>query len=525
MGIKGLWKIISPACKIQPLCEFAVVEGFRRGTEPGSEPVLMRIGVDGSTWMHEACTVFQHNHAGAGPSPELWTLFYRLARLHKVACHAHFVFDGKDRPATKQGKRVKIASHFLARGFQELIVAFWFMWHTAPGEAEAELAMMNHLARIDAVFTSDSDTFVFGAQCVMWSTDAKPTTICVKVCTDDALLHGVGLPQSELILLVLCRRGDYDQTGLSGCGSEIASWLTRYLLGKSLVNTIWYESAVGLCKFLAKWCSDLCNILACDPSGFLGQKYPRLAEAVPDDFLDINVLVQYVEPLASWSSMNWREHQPVGVVQSHQVDFVRLAAICEACFEWSSVAIQAKFWSDLWEGACMHALCQLPECLSGSYDLIFKILEYVPVPLGGMVATYRAYLTSSPLITAAYSGINMGDGQSMHHDTDSVTCSVPSGRERFAYICLLAPILEYLKPAALKMFRCEKGLPPLLSPKPLPLLPASKWPSGSQHIMTAANGRGNIIDLMKPTVTEVMNTLHGRLFPESEYKVIDLTAE
>ncbi|KIK90475.1 hypothetical protein PAXRUDRAFT_831690 [Paxillus rubicundulus Ve08.2h10] len=477
MGIKGLWKIISPACEIQPLCEFAVVEGFRRGAELGSEPVLMRIGVDGSMWMHEACTVFQHNHAGVGP----------------MACHAHFIFDGKDCPATKWGKQVKIVPHFLACGFQELIMAFGFMWHTAPGEAEAELATMNCLAQIDAVFTSDSSTFMFGAQCVMRNTDAKPTTICVEVCTDDALLHRVGLPQLELILLVLCCGGDYDQTGLSGCGSEIASRLTRYSLGESLVNAVWYESTVGLCEFLAKWHSDLCNILACDPSGFLGQKYPRLTEAVPDDFPDINVLVQYVEPLTSWSSMNWREHQPVGVVQSRQANFVRLAAI----------SIQTKFWSDLWEGACMCALCQLPECLSGSYNLVFKILEYVPVPLGGMVATYRAYLTGSPLISVAYSGINMGDGQSMYHDTDSATCSVPSGHECFAYISLPAPILEYLEPAALQMFCCEKGL----------------------HIMTVANGQGNIIDLMKPTVTEVMNTLHGRLFPKLEYEVIDLTAE
>lgn len=91
----------------------------------------------------------------------------------------------------------------------------------------------------------------------------------------------------------------------------------------------------------------------------MGRKYPRLAEAVPDDFPDINVLVQYVEPLTSWSSMNWREHQPIGVVQSHQADFVRLAAICEARFEWSGAAIQTKFRSDLWEGACMRALCQV----------------------------------------------------------------------------------------------------------------------------------------------------------------------
>ena len=40
-------QIISPACEIQPLCEFAVVEGLQRSSEQGSEPALMKIGVDG----------------------------------------------------------------------------------------------------------------------------------------------------------------------------------------------------------------------------------------------------------------------------------------------------------------------------------------------------------------------------------------------------------------------------------------------------------------------------------------------
>jgi holliday junction resolvase YEN1 len=33
----------------------------------------------------------------------------------------------------------------------------------APGEAEAELAMLNRTGTIDTVITSDSDVFVFGA--------------------------------------------------------------------------------------------------------------------------------------------------------------------------------------------------------------------------------------------------------------------------------------------------------------------------------------------------------------------------
>ena len=131
------------------------MEGFRRGSEQGLEPPLMKIGVDGrsimvlklysiywafepllilcaSTWMYKACqcAAFQHNHAGAGPSPELHMLFYQLVGLYKAACHVHFVFNDRDRPATKQGKQVKVSPHFLAHGFQELITAFGFTWHT-----------------------------------------------------------------------------------------------------------------------------------------------------------------------------------------------------------------------------------------------------------------------------------------------------------------------------------------------------------------------------------------------------------
>ena len=85
------------------------MEGFRRGSEQGLEPPLMKIGVDGrsimvlklysiywafepllilcaSTWMYKACqcAAFQHNHAGAGPSPELHMLFYQLVGLYKA---------------------------------------------------------------------------------------------------------------------------------------------------------------------------------------------------------------------------------------------------------------------------------------------------------------------------------------------------------------------------------------------------------------------------------------------------------
>lgn len=37
----------------------------------------------------------------------------------------------------------------------------------APGEAEAELALMNRQGKIDAVLSDDVDTLLFGAKCII----------------------------------------------------------------------------------------------------------------------------------------------------------------------------------------------------------------------------------------------------------------------------------------------------------------------------------------------------------------------
>jgi len=37
----------------------------------------------------------------------------------------------------------------------------------APGEAEAELAWLNNMGKIDGIITNDGDALVFGAQCIL----------------------------------------------------------------------------------------------------------------------------------------------------------------------------------------------------------------------------------------------------------------------------------------------------------------------------------------------------------------------
>ena len=79
--------------------------------------------------MHSVSNVFTYNHAGAGESPEVRTIFYRLVAVSQMLLHAHFIFDGPKRPKLKRGKHVKSAPHWMTQRFQELISAFGFTWH------------------------------------------------------------------------------------------------------------------------------------------------------------------------------------------------------------------------------------------------------------------------------------------------------------------------------------------------------------------------------------------------------------
>ena len=67
----------------------------------------------------------------------------------------------------KRGKAIGKKEHWMVSGMQEIIEAFGFEWHRAPGEAEAELAYLNRVGIIDAIVTDDVDTFVFGAKMVI----------------------------------------------------------------------------------------------------------------------------------------------------------------------------------------------------------------------------------------------------------------------------------------------------------------------------------------------------------------------
>jgi Holliday junction resolvase YEN1 len=104
-------------------------------------------------------------------SPELRTIFYRLTNLLAIGILPLVVFDGPHRPARKRGVDISTVDHRFERDFTALVEAFGCEWRKAPGEAEAELALLSRQGLVDAVLTDDGDALLFGARVVIrnWS--------------------------------------------------------------------------------------------------------------------------------------------------------------------------------------------------------------------------------------------------------------------------------------------------------------------------------------------------------------------
>ncbi|KIJ06861.1 hypothetical protein PAXINDRAFT_19940 [Paxillus involutus ATCC 200175] len=343
MGIKGFWELVLCAADERSLLELAANEGFKpqAGTTSGVD--LFKVRVDTSTWMHAICPVFQFNHAGAGQSLELRTLFHRLAAILAIPIHVFFVFDGGHRPTTKWGKKVKWKIHWLTHTFQELLDAFGFGWYEAPGEAEAELAALNIHRIIDIVLMSDSDALVFGVKCVVRCPTHPGKFDALELYTEDAVTHGAGLGHGDRILFVLLRGGDYHD-GLPGCGPEIAFRLSCYKTGDDLLNVFTTKSRAEFAEFL------------------VGRKYTSLVASVTDKFLDCDIVVHYIQPLTSFSMGSGRLVVPN--IKLYQPRLSSLCIFCKQCFGWMDVDIVSSVRTQIWQGVYTRAACNLRKRLN-----------------------------------------------------------------------------------------------------------------------------------------------------------------
>ncbi|KAI5858670.1 hypothetical protein BZA05DRAFT_10514 [Tricharina praecox] len=372
MGIPGLFAELGPGERVS-LAKYAADHHTRIGRR-------LRIAVDASIWS------FQVQSGKGGSNPALRTVYYRILRLLSHNITPLFVFDGPHRPAFKRGQKTNTKlTPSLIRLSKKLLKLFGVPFHTAPGEAEAECALLNREGIVDAVLSEDVDTLMFGAKTILrkWSGEGKSTAAThVTVHHADAIEARSKLTREGLVLVALMRGGDYLPEGVPGCGIKTAVEAARAGFGKDL-----YEVRADD-KGLKEWRERLQHEMASNESGWFKRRNGKAN--VPAGFPNKEILGWYAEPMVSDAETVERLRE--AIVWDEQVDVVALREYTRDTFEWRGPGGANKFVRTLapvvlaqhvWDRNT--EMCKLIEAMHGRRNhsstdgLVEMRISYTPV--------------------------------------------------------------------------------------------------------------------------------------------------
>ncbi|KAI0973155.1 hypothetical protein F4678DRAFT_428111 [Xylaria arbuscula] len=317
MGIKGIYKEIGPGKRIS-LTKLAV-----QTLEESSRP--LRIAIDISIWQ------FQVQAARGGSNPAIRTLFYRLLRLLGLSIQPIFVFDGPNKPTFKRNKRSGRGDGVATAMAKRLIRLFGFIVHDAPGEAEAECALLQQHGIVDAVLSEDVDTIMFGCTRTLrnWSSEGSrgsKTPTHVSMYDSREVSEGAsGLDREGMVLVALMSGGDYLPEGIPGAGVKLACEAARAGFGKSLCQLKRADTSE-----LASWKERLTYELRHNESGFFRTRHKALT--IPDDFPNMEILRYYTHPVVSPTKTLDRLKQQSW---DRQIDVQGLREFVRETFDWS----------------------------------------------------------------------------------------------------------------------------------------------------------------------------------------------
>ncbi|KIW10578.1 hypothetical protein PV08_11542 [Exophiala spinifera] len=288
----------------------------------------LRIAIDAAIWN------FQTQAGQGGKNPALRTLFYRLVKLLALPIDPVFVYDGTNKPLTKRGRTVSRYGTCISNEMsKKLIQAFRFPHHTAPGEAEAECAMLQSKGLVDAVMSQDVDAIMFGSTLTLrdWSKEASkhnssPTHVSVLDLPRIKSLSG--LDPKGMILVALMSGGDYDEAGVTGIGSTLACEIARAGFGSDLLELVRNADENGI----KEWRERLQYELETNESGYFKMK--RKLVKIPETFPNRKILGYYLNPAVTPEDQllnletKWRE------AWASEVDVPAMREYVRETFEW-----------------------------------------------------------------------------------------------------------------------------------------------------------------------------------------------
>ncbi|KAL9058433.1 MAG: hypothetical protein Q9162_001728 [Coniocarpon cinnabarinum] len=276
MGINGLWDVIGEG-SVESLATISS-QHFQATGRP------FRIAVDEAGWRFHNLDDFKiaairEKEPRANPKEK--AIFHRIVSLLHLHIELLFVFDGPRRP-WKRGRPSGGVKYERIALLTKVLDALKVPHHRAPAEAEAEYAKLQQRGIVDAVWSEDGDTLMFGCSHMLRTyrdggkSDAKSKTH-VRVHRSADVLAQTGLDRNGLILFALL------SGGLNGCGPLTAVKAARQGLGTGL-------SGAYLPFELDVWRAELQQFLS---------SRARANVNVPLDFPSKIALRNYRDPIVS----------------------------------------------------------------------------------------------------------------------------------------------------------------------------------------------------------------------------------
>ncbi|KAK8160235.1 PIN domain-like protein, partial [Phyllosticta citribraziliensis] len=248
-------------------------------------------------FLHSHSKHFHHSRFAGGTNPAMRTFFYRLLRLMKLSVHPLFVFDGPNKPSEKRNKKTGQTFASIPEYFaKQVLKKFGFPFHDAPGEAEAECALLQRSGIVDMVMSEDVDTIMFGSRNTIRPAQdpksAKSATHFNLYDSDEIKAGSSGLDREGMILVAMMSGGDYLTEGIPGCGPKVACEAARAGFGKKLC-----ELSPGDKRGLEEWKLELAEELRTNQSKYFKTKHAGLV--LPEDFPRMKILKYYTHPAIS----------------------------------------------------------------------------------------------------------------------------------------------------------------------------------------------------------------------------------
>ncbi|KAK5163218.1 uncharacterized protein LTR77_010804 [Saxophila tyrrhenica] len=216
-------------------------EHFKRTGRP------LRVAIDEAGWRFHNLTdaqvaAIRAKEPRANPIEK--AILWWVLGLMRMNIQPLFVFDGPSRPWKRGGVAGRIDWKKIDP-LRKTLDVLKVVHHRAPAEAEAECALLNRLGIVDAVWSDDGDTLMFGATALIKEhrepgKGNKKSDSLVQVYRSEIIARDFNNDRQGLILFALLSGGDYDTKGLEGCEPRAALAAAQFdngRLGRVLCET------------------------------------------------------------------------------------------------------------------------------------------------------------------------------------------------------------------------------------------------------------------------------------------------